>query len=354
MIVQLCLGLRVIHASNIVHRDIKPRNIFIDGPSELFGCRVKIGDFGSSRELSDAFQCASTIVGTPYYLSPEICMQRVYDQKTDIWSLGCLIYELLTGSRPFEGSSFKDLIHRICHEEACLNNKYLCIVLSRSLSKDTADLVRLLLQKDPKKRPSASQLFSLPYIVNGYRSYCPQPDDMFADIQKRRIKSIVTNIVKMAYRDQEQLALRDLHLLLTGIRHADNQCDVDGLVDLWCEKNSMLTNAKTSVSDAATFSKSADSLELLQQLGELLKGDAEGKTAFTLDPFTGDPSIVSEIPGKIRAKIADALKQGLAGQHAPALVEQKIIDVVGISMHRRHLEKNVYGLIISQLSQSKR
>lgn len=229
------------------------------------------------------------------------------------------------------------------------------VLLSRLLSKDATDLIKSCLQKDPKKRPSASQLFNLPYIVNGYHSYCPQPDDLLADIQKKRVKSIITNVVKMAYRDQEQLALHDLHFLLTGLRCSDNQHKVDDLVGLWCEKNNVLINAKRDIAHTTAFSTSADSFELLQQLGGFLKSDPKNKAVFTFDPFDGNADIVSEIPSKIRVKIADALSQGLASQHAPALVEQKMIDIVGISAHRRYLENNVYGLIINQLrNQGKR
>ena len=111
--VQICLAMRALHASRIVHRDIKPKNIFVDCDSDSFGLRIKVGDFGSSKLLDEGTICTKTIVGTPYYLSPEICSLRTYDFKTDVWSFGCVFYELLTNRHPFEGRDIRELVRNI-------------------------------------------------------------------------------------------------------------------------------------------------------------------------------------------------------------------------------------------------
>ena len=67
--------------------------------------QVKIGDFGISKVLESTSDLAKTLLGTPYYLSPEICIGQKYDYKSDIWMLGCILYELCTLRRPFEGES---------------------------------------------------------------------------------------------------------------------------------------------------------------------------------------------------------------------------------------------------------
>lgn len=88
------------HDKKILHRDLKSQNIFLTKNNE-----VKIGDFGISKVLENTKEFAKTSLGTPYYLSPEICMGQKYDYKSDVWMLGCILYELLTLRKPFEGDS---------------------------------------------------------------------------------------------------------------------------------------------------------------------------------------------------------------------------------------------------------
>ncbi|XP_015329242.1 serine/threonine-protein kinase Nek3 isoform X3 [Bos indicus x Bos taurus] len=92
---QMCLGVNHIHKKRVLHRDIKSKNIFLtqDG-------KVKLGDFGSARLLSSPMAFACTYVGTPYYVPPEIWENMPYNNKSDIWSLGCILYELCTLKHP--------------------------------------------------------------------------------------------------------------------------------------------------------------------------------------------------------------------------------------------------------------
>lgn len=75
--------------------------------------RVKIGDFGISKQLENTVQLANTSLGTPFYLSPEICLGQKYDYKSDAWMLGCVLYEMCTLVRPFEGESLSQVVHQI-------------------------------------------------------------------------------------------------------------------------------------------------------------------------------------------------------------------------------------------------
>ncbi|XP_038610880.1 serine/threonine-protein kinase Nek1 isoform X3 [Tachyglossus aculeatus] len=89
--VQICLALKHVHDRKILHRDIKSQNIFLtkDGT-------VQLGDFGIARVLNSTVELARTCIGTPYYLSPEICENKPYNNKSDIWALGCVLYEMCT------------------------------------------------------------------------------------------------------------------------------------------------------------------------------------------------------------------------------------------------------------------
>ena len=74
---------------------------------------IKIGDFGIARVLQHTYDCAQTAIGTPYYLSPEICQEKPYNQKSDIWSLGCILYEMVTLRHAFDANSMKGLVLKI-------------------------------------------------------------------------------------------------------------------------------------------------------------------------------------------------------------------------------------------------
>lgn len=88
--IQICLGLNYIHSKRILHRDLKSANIFLTSTN----C-IKIGDFGIAKVLQGTFEAALTVIGTPYYMSPELCHNKPYTLKSDIWSLGCLLYEMV-------------------------------------------------------------------------------------------------------------------------------------------------------------------------------------------------------------------------------------------------------------------
>jgi NIMA (never in mitosis gene a)-related kinase len=105
---QLALAIKYIHDRKILHRDLKTQNIFLmkDG-------RMKLGDFGIARVLEHTFQLCRTEIGTPFYMSPEICEGKSYNSKTDIWSLGCILYELCTLKRAFQGGNMNGLLMNI-------------------------------------------------------------------------------------------------------------------------------------------------------------------------------------------------------------------------------------------------
>ncbi|EKX36469.1 hypothetical protein GUITHDRAFT_155234, partial [Guillardia theta CCMP2712] len=104
--IQICQGLKHLHSANILHRDIKAPNIFITGPRS-----VKIGDMGVAKCTRSGM--ARTQIGTPYYMSPELWRNLPYDQKSDIWSLGVLIYEFAALKHPFQAQNERQLYERV-------------------------------------------------------------------------------------------------------------------------------------------------------------------------------------------------------------------------------------------------
>ena len=142
--IQISLGLAYIHSKNILHRDLKPMNIFLTNKNQ-----IKIGDLGVAKLLNTNAN-ASTCIGTPYYLSPEICKEKPYNSKGDVWALGCILYELCTFNKPFSASNPAALILKI------INGKYTPlneIKNGRKYSKELQDMIDNILQKDYLIRP---------------------------------------------------------------------------------------------------------------------------------------------------------------------------------------------------------
>ncbi|CCH41319.1 hypothetical protein BN7_858 [Wickerhamomyces ciferrii] len=135
---QMVLGLEHLHKIGIVYRDLKPENCLLDSDGYLV-----LTDFGLSKVgLNDDELCTS-LIGTPEYMAPEILQDIPYDYAVDFWSLGCVMFDMLTGSPPFTGNNNKRIMDKI------LANKF---KVPFYLSADAKDLLLRLLKKNPDKR----------------------------------------------------------------------------------------------------------------------------------------------------------------------------------------------------------
>lgn len=150
---QLASALQYIHSHKILHRDIKVHNAFISGSNE-----IKLGDFGISKLLECTLDFTYSTMGTPFYLSPEICLGVGYNYKTDIWMLGCLLYELCSLSRPYHGESIPGIINNIKNNHPSKLNEML-------YSQNLINLIMKMLSKSPDERPSISELLSSDDII---------------------------------------------------------------------------------------------------------------------------------------------------------------------------------------------
>ncbi|KAI8591974.1 kinase-like domain-containing protein [Geranomyces variabilis] len=134
----------------ILHRDIKPDNVFLDSQNN-----AKLGDFGLSR-LMDGSDFARTYVGTPFYMSPELISESAYNAKSDIWALGCVVYELCTLEPPFQGKTQSQLAARI--------QRGVIEPLSRDYSRELFQFMREMLRVKHERRPCTTILLEHPRI----------------------------------------------------------------------------------------------------------------------------------------------------------------------------------------------
>ena len=148
----MVMALEYIHRNQIVHRDIKSSNIFLTSCGS-----IKIGDFGIAKVLNKTLQTRNTLVGTPNYLSPEVVDNKPYTYKTDIWALGCVLYELCSLKVPFQSQNIMELLVKITKDNI--------EPLPKIYSKEIARLVKGLLSKDENKRPNCQEILAKPMLI---------------------------------------------------------------------------------------------------------------------------------------------------------------------------------------------
>ncbi|XP_061553676.1 serine/threonine-protein kinase ULK1 isoform X1 [Phycodurus eques] len=158
---QIAGAMRVLQAKGIIHRDLKPQNILLSYPqgrkSHSNNTCIKIADFGFARYLQNNMM-AATLCGSPMYMAPEVIMSQNYDAKADLWSIGTIVFQCLTGKAPFQASSPQDL--RMFYEK----NKNLSPNIPRETSSHLRHLLRGLLQRNHKDRMEFDEFFSHPFL----------------------------------------------------------------------------------------------------------------------------------------------------------------------------------------------
>lgn len=148
---QAILALKYIHDMKILHRDLKSGNFFLSKSGNM-----KMGDFGIAKVLECTAACAQTQIGTPYYLSPEICAGKPYSWGSDIWSMGCILYELCGRKVPFDAPDLKSLIRKITSgSPPDIPNEY---------SVGLKNLFREMLHRNPDDRPQAADVLKRPVV----------------------------------------------------------------------------------------------------------------------------------------------------------------------------------------------
>lgn len=167
---QICMALKYLHDNRILHRDLKTANIFLTSKNV-----VKLGDFGISTVLQTSMACAKTVCGTPYYFSPELCLSKPYNNKSDVWALGVVFYESLTLQRPFNARSLKELLKKIKVGQFD--------PLPETIPPEIRRLCCCLLQVNPTQRPNINRILESQYIQDSLKSFST---DLERQVEKDR------------------------------------------------------------------------------------------------------------------------------------------------------------------------
>ncbi|XRB22463.1 serine/threonine-protein kinase Nek1 [Pseudoscourfieldia marina] len=175
---QVAMGLDYVHSKRVLHRDLKTQNIFLarlpDGTMAMgggsagdddqwVGIGAQLGDFGIARVLDGTDEMATTVAGTPYYMAPEICMNKPYTLHSDVWSLGCVLYELCSLQHAFAADSLLSLVYQIVRGEVP--------ELPEEYSGELQAVVTTLLSREASERPNLASVlntaFFAPYLPQG-------------------------------------------------------------------------------------------------------------------------------------------------------------------------------------------
>ncbi|KAK9168313.1 hypothetical protein Syun_000453 [Stephania yunnanensis] len=153
---QLAAGLQVLRENNLIHRDLKPQNLLL--LTKENNPLLKIADFGFARSLQPK-GLAETLCGSPLYMAPEIMQLQKYDAKADLWSVGTILYQLVTGNTPFTGNSQIQLLQNIMK-----SNELRFPPDCKNLNVDCIDLCQKLLRRNPVGRITFEEFFNHPFF----------------------------------------------------------------------------------------------------------------------------------------------------------------------------------------------
>ncbi|CUG91630.1 serine-threonine protein kinase, putative [Bodo saltans] len=183
--IQIALGLRQLHKQHLLHRDLKSANVFMTAAGG-----VKLGDFGFAKQLNYTMALASTVCGTPYYFSPELCQRLPYNNKSDVWSLGVILYEMINLQKPFEAKNLPELRKRVVTEEPAPFSNH-------AVSNDLKELVFMMLRKSSAARPSVDAVLQTQYVRKYITKFSEQLQKQ-QSTQAERVLNISTQHARRA------------------------------------------------------------------------------------------------------------------------------------------------------------
>ena len=312
---QILLALLYLHDRRILHRDLKTQNIF------LKNSKIRLGDFGIAKVLDGTRDFANTCIGTPYYMSPELFKNRPYSFKSDVWGLGCVVYEMCNLRHAFDAQSLNGLAMKIMKGTYPPTTPF--------YSKGLRDLISKMLSVNPAHRPMLLDILNVPFVrrhVVLYLRECFNPTTDVNDLDDLNIDSLKDQAERLGLMPlvngesklpQPSLAPRNPQAIEAKLKkeEAEIQHIQEELKKLANEKNKIIQKAeKKSSSDAK-----ANDLEKAQKQKML---DAEKRR----EKFLEEKKKKASKPGK-RAESEeskeDATEEGFSARERVLQMKQK-------------------------------
>ncbi|KAH7647194.1 NEK2 [Cryptosporidium bovis] len=341
--IQLLDALHYCHtrSNKVLHRDIKPQNIFlttlknkdllsiiIEGSClneftdrnknlEASEIIVKLGDFGLARYLSGSNQLATTHVGTPYYMSPEVLGKGQYNEKSDIWSLGCCVYELLVGKPPFYARSYDELRKHV--------NEGVVKSLPERYSREFNDVLKLMFERDPVKRPSVEEIFKFDFVRKKTKLLSSKIELSFMGHEYQKLLNYNHYL--------ESILLKSEYFSTRKIEHSDVStldASIDSNTSLNCQNNENLScylNSVTSNERGIAFNRN-DKSNLLKKginIGSNANIDKERLSYFTPKRKTTDVRIKGQCPSISSVNIYNCKSSYKTKENSPVTAPTRLV-----------------------------
>lgn len=339
---QALLALKYMHDNRLLHRDLKPENILLTSRN---GGDLRITDFGLSRVLEATAAVARTQVGTPYFIAPEVCLERPYASHADVWSLGCITYEMCALRVPFDGANISEVVRSITREQPPpLPSCYSAFLRQTCLA---------MLIKDPEVRPSASDLIRKPEIQAVVRELLEQSSASPGESSAARGRSSGTKSPALeggpsrrSVASLPPLGKASFSATLRAVPAAALPAQMPGRLRPPGDSGLSLSPRRRLCDDAAiSISAAAAGAFANMSHGELGVSDAliqseeDAVRAFYL-------SCIERNPGQILAKLAEPMKAGLLLSEAGASMLEGDAQPVAVAHGDRvqAVEKEIFSI----------
>lgn len=202
--VQIAMALQYLHEKQILHRDLKTQNIFLTKTNI-----IKVGDLGIARVLEHQHDMASTLIGTPYYMSPELFCNKPYNHKSDVWALGCCAFEMATLKHAFNAKDMNSLVFKIIEGKLP--------PIPKEYSQQLEQLISSMLSRRPEERPDVKAILRKSYIKGHIASFLEATKAKAIKTRKTPAAPILTSKCK------SRIALQDLDPIQKSVKKEEKE-----------------------------------------------------------------------------------------------------------------------------------